>query len=252
MCFPEQQAQQSFADVDYPAYPYPGARPEFSFVQRDGVGHPLRPDATAPSGWRVSTGALTEPCLDEWLAEHGAAPFHDRRPVLAYGSNACPGKITWLRENLGLTGPAVVLRARCAGLSAVWAAGTRVRDGQRPAVLAAAPGTVEHHAVWFATAEQRRVLDECEGRGVRYHLVCLHGPEQIRLADGSEPQHVLAYAGASAQRAPLLVGGRPVPCTEVDQHAAKNLTGEAAATDGLTYAEITGEPDLTACQANRA
>ncbi|MFB9924805.1 gamma-glutamylcyclotransferase, partial [Amycolatopsis halotolerans] len=43
----------------------------------DGAGHALD---TAPPGWR------------------------SRTPVLAYGSNACPSKITWLRTELGLTG----------------------------------------------------------------------------------------------------------------------------------------------------
>ncbi|MEV0052090.1 gamma-glutamylcyclotransferase [Saccharopolyspora shandongensis] len=252
MCFPEQRAQPPartrFADVDYPEAPYPGARPDFSFVQLDGTGHPLAPDATVPSGWRVHAAAAAQPCLDRWLADRGAAPLRDRRPVLAYGSNACPSKITWLREQLGLAGPAVVLRARCTGLAAVWATGLRARgDGQRPAVLAAAPGIVEHHAVWLATPEQRRVLDECEGRGARYRLVCLHGPERIGLEDGSELRHVLAYAGASRERAPLLVEGRPVRCAEVDQRAALGLSGAPAAGDGLVCAEITGEPPAARC-----
>ncbi|GAA4616249.1 hypothetical protein [Saccharopolyspora hordei] len=225
-----------FSDADFPADPYPGARPGVSFVHLDGVGRAVLPDPTAPSGWRVDGD-----CLDSWLADHGAAPLCDRQPVLAYGSNACPAKITWLREELGLTGPAVVISARCTGLAAVWSAGLRARDGQRPAVLAAAPGVVEDHAVWFATPEQRRVLDRCEGRGVRYRLVQLHGAERIQLADGSEPQRVLAYAAASPERAPLLVDGRPVRCADVDQHAAVRLTGTPGS-DGLTCTEVTGEP----------
>lgn len=255
MCFPEQQDQAptrtQFADVDYPETPYPGARPDFSFVQLDGIGHPLAPDATKPSGWRVRTGGPAEPCLGRWLAERGEAPLGDRRPVLAYGSNACPEKITWLRKTLGLSGPAIVLRASCTGVAAVWAAGLRARDGQRPAVLAAAPGVVEQHAIWLATPEQRRALDECEGRGVRHSLVCLHEPARIQLEDGTEPRHVLAYAGASPQRAPLLAEGKPVRCAEVAQSAALGLAGTPGTTDGLTYAEIAGEPlvDPSACAA---
>ncbi|WP_188987216.1 hypothetical protein [Saccharopolyspora thermophila] len=231
-----------FTDADYREHPYPGARPDFSFVHLNGCGHRLRPDATAPSGWRVGDGRSAEPCLDQWLAEHGAPPVRGRHPVLAYGSNACPAKITWLRDHLGLRGPAVVLRADCTGLAAVWAAGLRIRDAQRPAVLVAAPGVVERHAVWLATADQRRVFDECEGRGIRYRLVCLHGPERIRLEDGSEPRHVLAYTGATAQRAPLLVDDRPVRCAEVDQRAANLLTGEPGPGDGLFCTEIVGDP----------
>ncbi|GAA3586226.1 hypothetical protein GCM10022222_83570 [Amycolatopsis ultiminotia] len=121
----------------------------------DGAGHAL---ATAPPGWR------------------------ERVPVLAYGSNACPSKITWLRTQLGLTGPVVAVRVRCTGLVAVWAAGLRARDGQRPATLTALPGVVEHHFVWFATEEQRAILDVCEGRGNRYHLARLDNAD-IRTTD---------------------------------------------------------------------
>ncbi|MER7016066.1 gamma-glutamylcyclotransferase [Saccharopolyspora sp. NPDC000359] len=227
-----------FHDADYPAIPYPGARPGFSFVHLDGVGRALASDSSVPSGWRVSD----EGCLDDWLAERGAAPMRGRQLVLAYGSNACPSKVTWLRTELGLSGPVVVLTARCTGLSAVWAAGLRQHDGQRPAVLVAAPGVVEEHALWFATPEQRRVLDQCEGREVRYRLVHLHGDERIQLADGSEPQRVLAYAAAGPQRAPLLVDGHPDRCLDVDQLAARALHGTPADGDGLVCTEITGEP----------
>src|ERR1700754_159286 len=138
----------SWPDTDFPADPYPGAVPPSSFVHLDEVSYPVRPDPRA--GWLVtSTG---EAPLDTWLAGHGCAPAAERVPVLAYGSNRCPSKITWLRRELGLgPDPVVVLRARTHDVAAVWAAGLRHRDGQRPAVLAASPGTVEDHAVWLAT-----------------------------------------------------------------------------------------------------
>ena len=120
-----------------------------------------------------------------------------RVPVLAFGSNRCPGKLTWLREHLGLAGPVVVLRARVEGLAAVWAAGLRARDGARPATLALVPGAVETHAVWMATPDQVAVLDRCEGRGERYDLV--------RLATGRG-----GHRGRRAARARVdLLGGRP-------------------------------------------
>ena len=161
--------------------------------------------------------------------------------MLAYGSNACPSKITWLREELGLDGPVVVLTARCTGLSAVWASGVRARDGQRPAVLVSAPGVVEHHAVWLATAAQRRVLDACEGRGERYRLVRLHGAERVELETGRAAD-VLAYGALGEIRRPLLVDGRLVPCSALGQQEARDLTGAPAESDGLTCTEITGEP----------
>ncbi|ASU78800.1 hypothetical protein CDG81_11505 [Actinopolyspora erythraea] len=233
---------EPFAEAEYPEHPYPGARPDCSFVHLDGVGYPLLPDPTTTSGWRVRTGSGTEPCLDAWLVEHGAAPLRRRRPVLAYGSNACPEKVGWLRENLDLTGPAVVLRAECSGLSAVWSSGLRPRDGQRPAVLAATSGVTEQHTLWYATAEQRRVLDRCEGRGKRYRLVRLHDSTAIELENGQTPDRVLAYTAAVREMAPLLVNGSVVRCAELGQQQALGLRGEPATGDGLACSEIVGEP----------
>lgn len=236
----------SFQDDDYPADPYPGLRPPGSYVHLDGAGHELTP-TRGGSGWQVATGAE----LDEWLRAHGAPPLTERCPVLAYGSNANPSKITWLRQELGLRGPVVVLGATCWDISAVWSAGRRARDGQRPAVLAAAPGAVERHAVWMATPEQRRVLDVCEGRGQRYRLCWLRA--RVKLDDGTVLPRVLAYTAhpasmgpdtpEHANRAPLLVDGRPVPVSELPQREAARLSGVPAVEDGLDVVEVTGEPE---------
>lgn len=156
----------------------------------------------------------------------------ERIPVLAYGSNVCPSKITWLRETLGLSGPAIVALAECRDLAAVWSAGLRPRDGQRPATLTSAPGVTEWHAVWFATPGQVEALDVCEARGKAYELARLHSGH-IRLEDGSVLDEVYAYVGLGEGRMPLLVDGEPVRTAELAQHAAARLTGEAAGTHGL-------------------
>lgn len=196
-----------FRDEDFPEHPYPGARPHSSFVHVDGVGLPV-----------------TMSRVDEWLAERSLPPVADRVPVLAYGSNANPAKITWLRHTLGLAGPVVVLRVRCVGLAAVWAAHLRVRDGQRPATLVAEPGRVEWHAVWLATHDQIRVLDRCEGRGVRYRLAYLRSGT-VTTEDGMVLDDVLAYTAVSELRAPLLVDGAAVRCADVPQAQARDLVG---------------------------
>jgi gamma-glutamylcyclotransferase (GGCT)/AIG2-like uncharacterized protein YtfP len=228
----------SFRDEDYPELPYPGARPDMSFVSVDGMGSGLRPDSTTPSGWRVEPTGVD---LDEWLARWNAPPLADRVPVLAYGSNACPSKISWLRDELGLAGPAVVLTAQCDGLAAAWTTGLRVRDGQRPATLVRADGVVEQHAVWLATSEQVRVLDICEGRGRNYRLVRVH-TGRVVLADESVVDGVLAYTAASAARAPLLVEGQAVRCADVDQAEAVGLSGTPAPSDGLEVSDVDGPP----------
>lgn len=151
--------------------------------------------------------------------------------MLAYGSNACPAKITWLRENLGLTGDVTVLQVRCTDLAAVWAAGFRARDRQRSATLTAYPGNVENHAVWLATPEQLAVLDVCEGRGERYHLARLSSG--VTLPDGTPLPEVFAYVGASPARMPLLVDGAPVRTSDVPQGKARSLNGVPAPSHGL-------------------
>jgi len=225
-----------FHDADFPAVPYPGRRPDRSFVHDAGVGWVLRPDRGALSGWRVEDGDD----LDDWLTARGAPRLAERVPVLCYGSNACPAKVTWLRDTLGLPGPAVLLRARCTGLAAVWAAGLRVVDDQRPATLVDAPGVTEWHAVLLATPAQVEVLDVCEGRGARYQLSVL--AKDVRLDDGTVLDRLLAYTATAPIRRPLLVAGAPVRCADIGQDRARALTGEPAPSDGLGAPRLAGAP----------
>jgi gamma-glutamylcyclotransferase (GGCT)/AIG2-like uncharacterized protein YtfP len=224
----------SWPDADFPADPYPGAVPPVSFVHVDEASHPLH---VRRAGWCVD-----EVPLDTWLVGRGAAPAAERLPLLAYGSNRCPSKITWLRRELGLgADPVVVLRARTQDVAAVWASGLRHRDGQRPAVLAAAPGVEEDHAVWLATPQQIAVLDRCEGRDDRFRLARL-GTVTVRTEDGVLVDDPWCYLGHAAIRRPLLVDGTPVRCADVPQAAAVELTGKAAPGDGLDAETVTGDP----------
>ena len=222
-------------DGEFPADPYPGVAPDFSFVHDDATTRRLQHAEEAGGGWRVDGFAI-----DAWLARRGAVPLAGRVPVLAYGSNACPSKITWLRTELGLPGPVVALRVSVRGMAAVWAAGRRARDGARPATLSASSAamltlndtiagrtTAEDHHVWLATPEQVAVLDRCEGRGERYDLARLdaatvHDERGVRL----DP--VLGYWPAAPLRAPLLVDGAPVRLTDMTQDEARDLVGEPA------------------------
>jgi gamma-glutamylcyclotransferase (GGCT)/AIG2-like uncharacterized protein YtfP len=222
----------TFEDALYPAAPYPGARPPCSYVQLDGKSWELTPS------WQVTA---TGDDLDDWLTARGASTLSERVPLLTYGSNANPSKITWLRENLGLEGPVVVLRATCTDLSAVWAAGLRVVDTQRPVTLASLPGTTEVHAVWMADPAQVRVLDICEGRGDRYQLSRLHSG-RVELDDGTVWDDLLAYTGKAEIRWPLLVSGSPVRCADLSQADAQALVGTTAPVMGLDVSAVDGDP----------
>ena len=260
-------------DSAFPADPYPGARPAVSFVHEaaaaqvtgaphepgpvrrpagvcdDGGSLPLHADRSAPSGWRIAGR-----CLDAWLADRAAAPLSGRVPVLAYGSNVCPSKIAWMRAERGLTGPVVVLRVRVEGLSAVWSAGLRLVDDQRPATLAAAPGTVETHAVWMVEPHQFAALDTVEGRDVDppiYRLARV-ATGAVELLDGGVPAGVLdrpwAYLAPDeptgdprTDRRPLLVDGSAVPCTALDQAGSVALAGVPGPA-GLDATTVDGVP----------
>jgi gamma-glutamylcyclotransferase (GGCT)/AIG2-like uncharacterized protein YtfP len=222
-------------DGVFPADPYPGVVPPGSFVHVDGATRRL-----VPGPWRVGTRAL-----DDWLADRDAPPVARRIPVLAYGSNRCPSKITWLRRELGLgDDPVVALKVRTTGVAAVWATGLRYRDGQRPAVLAAAPGVTEEHVIWLATPEQITVLDRCEGRDDRFRLARLPttGPISVRAEDGAVITDPWCYLGHGAIRRPLLVGGRLVRCADLGQAAARALDGEPAPGDDLDAETVVGAP----------
>jgi gamma-glutamylcyclotransferase (GGCT)/AIG2-like uncharacterized protein YtfP len=134
----------------------------------------------------------------------------------------------------------VALRVRTRDVAAVWASGLRRRDGQRPAVLAAAPGVVEEHVVWLATAEQLAVLDRCEGRDDRFRLARLRTGE-VHTADGVRIVEPWCYVGHGAIRRPLLVNGAPVRCADLPQEAALGLTGEPG-DDGLDAPTVAGAP----------
>lgn len=224
-----------YVDTDYPEHPYPGTRPDQAFLDIDRGGYWLHRDGEQ---WRTSYGDE----LDTALAGLGAAPLADRFPILAYGSNENPSKITWLRQALGLTGPVIALPVLCVGLASVWCKGIRPRDGSRPVVLAADESVTERHAVWLATNDQRRVLDRCEDRGRARRLVELHHPI-VTVHGGDELKNVLAYTAAPEacgpdvpadwNRSPLLIDGQYASMYDYGQHDAAQLTGDAADSDGI-------------------
>ncbi len=215
-------------DVEHPTDPYPGAVPPVSYVHMDGIARGIR------------GCAVDGVPLDVWLRGHGAAPLAARLPLLSYGSNRCPAKITWLRQELGFgADPVVVLRACTTGVAAVWAAGLRARDGARPAVLAAAAGVVEEHAVWLATPDQVAVLDRCEGRDERFRLARLHTGSVV--VDGGVFDAGLRQLGPTADEPAHTARPHHGPTTDMPAHSVWPAAGDAlaptapaeASTDGI-------------------
>ena len=223
--------------AEWPEHPYPGVRPGASFLlDQDHTLRILTPDHTMASGWRVGADPATGMCLDAWLVARGLAPLADRRPLLAYGSNANPSKLAnWA----GLL-PAVVLRCTVTDAAAAWCNGTRAR-GDVPATLVAAPGVRENHSVMYVTHEHMRIIDGFEGRtpggtGNRYELLALTEC-RVTLENGHPVTDVYAYVGGHEKRHPLADPSDPhrgiLFARSIDQSAAAAIvlsgTGRHAA-----------------------
>ncbi|MFW3171364.1 hypothetical protein [Geodermatophilus sp. CPCC 206100] len=194
----------------FPADPYPGQRPDGSFLVADGRVRQVWADPTARSGWACGNGLDLGHCL----AALDVPGIADRAPVLAYGSNANPAKIDGLR-----LGPVVALRVTTTHLAAAWCTHPR-GDGQIPATLIAAPGVVETHHVLLCTAAQVRRLDRVEGRAAGIYVLGVLRPGSVTLEDGSPVEGVLAYVGGRGRQPLADAAGRPLLLTEVDQGAA--------------------------------
>jgi hypothetical protein len=196
--------------ADFPADPYPGRRPDGSFLL---VGDRLRqvlPQPDARSGWTTTDGVD----VDTLLGGLGEPGLTDRVPVLAYGSNANPAKLADLR-----IGPVVALQVTTTDLAAAWCTDPR-RDGQIPATLIAAPGTVETHHVLLCTNEQMRRFDRVEGRAAGIYDLGVLRTGTVTTEDGQPMDDVLAYVGGHGRQPLAGPTGEPMHVTTVPQAEA--------------------------------
>lgn len=194
---------------DYPALPYPGARPSFSYVLDDD-------EVLDTSGVRD---------LDAWLRARGLPTLDERVPVLSYGSNACPSKLLGLE----LPGPVVMTLCTTQGLSAVWCNGWRQYDGSRVATLAAVHDGEESHFVLWATAEQGLLLDACEGRAHSFYELIRLEDGAVRDSRGTVVPGVYAYVGGCEARFPRQDDGYARRVLDESAVAVLPVTGQRCA-----------------------
>lgn len=186
--FPEPRERAPQPASEYPATPYPGARPRCSWVYDRGGVVPLE---HAGGRWRL---AATGEDLDEWLDDRGAAPMAERVAVVSHGSNACPAAIA--ESALDGTGPLVTLRARLGGLAAAWCAHPTGR-GVLPSTLVEAEGDEAGFVTLFDRADQIDAVNAKEHRG--------RGPyDLVRLDEGT----VLLEDGRALVEPLTFVAGR--------------------------------------------
>jgi hypothetical protein len=192
--------------ADFATRPYPGDIPGWSYCIENGYVRRLTP----ATGDYVLDGGQT---LTHWLAGRG----QNYAPVLAYGSNGCPGRLAEKFHDTQGDG-CVLLRATLTGAVKVWSRKPS-RAGSIPLTLAAAPGQqVEAHLMLIPEGDVAE-MDSSEGRGGPFYKLARLDDCTLEMSDGTRWDRPLAYVGHS-ERGPLLRSGSPVTCSQSDQGAA--------------------------------
>ena len=139
-------------EFPFTALTYPGRRPRFSFFfTHHGIYRcPLR-------------------SLNGLLTARHLAPVSERIPVLAYGSNACPGQLYRKYNQDSRLTNVPVLYGRLNGADVVYSR-RFTRGGYVPATLVRARRSLQSW-VTLLTAEQLSAMDSTEGRPNVYQLV---------------------------------------------------------------------------------
>jgi hypothetical protein len=153
---------------------YPGLRTEYSYVF---CGDHLR--------------ALDRIDFDVELAALGAAPLADRRPVLAYGSNACPAQLQRKYEQVACS-PVVPMARAWAQNLAIGYSDHESRYGAVPATTIVSEGVHTEVFIAWLDAEQFVELDDSEARNYERRPLDLESHE-LYVADGPMPPAVDVY-----------------------------------------------------------
>ncbi|WP_367325014.1 hypothetical protein [Streptomyces sp. HUAS ZL42] len=144
--------------------------------------------------------------------------YTDRTPVLAVGSNACPGQLRRKMAESGITSPIPMVKAHVTGVG-VGVSAHVSRMGYVSASPIDAPDAVRELFVTWLDAEQLTVVDASEGVPLpfgNYRRAWLPAPEvRVELADGSALAGVYTYVN----RHGVLHNGSPEPRPHPGQRA---------------------------------
>lgn len=116
--------------------------------------HPL----LYPGAWPASSGLLS----GDHLLPLDRCTYEDRVPVLAIGSNACPGQLRHKMAGSGITAPIPMVKARVTGIDIGVSAHISLL-GYVSASPFHSPGTVRELFVTWLDEEQLAVIDASEG-----------------------------------------------------------------------------------------
>jgi hypothetical protein len=150
--------------------------------------HPL----TYPGAWPEDSGLLT----GDRLLPLDRLVHEDRTPVLAVGSNACPGQLRHKMDDFGIDSPIPMVRVRVTGLD-IGVSAHVSRLGYVSASPFAAPGTVRELFVIWLDPAQLTIIDASEGVPLpdgNFRRAWLPAPEvRVELADGTVLPGAYAY-----------------------------------------------------------
>ncbi|MFJ8139607.1 hypothetical protein [Streptomyces sp. NPDC096013] len=130
-----------------------------------------------PGAWPAESGLLVGDRLLP-LEEH--ATYEDRTPVLAIGSNACPGQLRHKMAVFGITSPVPMVKVRVTGID-IGVSAHVSRLGYVSASPVDAPGVVRELFVTWFDARQLAVVDASE---TAYDRAWLPG-SVVHVAPGS-------------------------------------------------------------------
>ncbi|GHH08957.1 hypothetical protein [Streptomyces lanatus] len=150
--------------------------------------HPL----LYPGAWPSDSGLLD----GDRLLPLDRLVYDDRVPVLAVGSNACPGQLRHKMDEFGIVAPLPMVKARVTGLG-VGVSAHVSRVGYVSASPFHAPGQVRELFLTWLDDEQLAVIDASEGAAEpdgNYGRAWLPAPDvRIELADGTVLPGAFAY-----------------------------------------------------------
>ncbi|MFJ9118673.1 hypothetical protein ACIRJO_24315 [Streptomyces sp. NPDC102394] len=145
-----------------------------------------------PGTWPAESGLLD----GDRLLPLDRLVYEDRVPVLAVGSNACPGQLRRKMAESGITAPVPMVRVRVTGVD-VGVSAHVSRPGYVSASPFQAPDAVRQLFVTWFDAEQLAVIDASEGVPLphgNYRRARLPASEvRIELEDGTRLPGVHVY-----------------------------------------------------------
>ncbi|MFI7400748.1 hypothetical protein ACIBW9_09690 [Streptomyces sp. NPDC049541] len=177
-----------------------------------------------PGAWPTRSGLLDG---DRFLPLDRLV-HEDRVPVLAVGSNACPGQLRHKMDESGITSPVPMVRARVTGID-VGVSAHVSRLGYVSASPVDSPGTLRELFVTWLDAAQLAMIDASEGVPLRYgnfRRARLQEPRvRIELEDGTRLPGAYIYVN----RRGVLRNGSGTPRRPVAQRAllSELLVGSA-------------------------